>query len=117
MKTHKDLLVYQLSMDLVEEIYRLANKFPKHEMYGLTNQMRRSSVSIPSNIAEGASRISTKDFIKFLYYSLSSLAELETQIMIAKRIGYMGTSDLDMDRIEHLRRMLINLIKSLKSKV
>ena len=82
--THKDLAVWKKSMDLVTDVYELTSKFPREEQFGLTNQMRRSAVSVPSNIAEGAARNSTKEFIQFLYYSLSSLSELETQLLISK---------------------------------
>jgi four helix bundle protein len=90
-------------------------KFPKEEIYGLTSQMRRADVSIASNIAEGAGRNSTADYIKFVYYSLGSLTELETQLIISNKIGYMKENEF-MEDIEILRRKILNFIKHLKSK-
>jgi four helix bundle protein len=81
--THKDLEVYKLSLDLVENIYQLIKSFPVSENFGLTAQLRRAAVSVPSNTAKGASRVSTKDFIRFLNMSSRSLAEIETQLVIA----------------------------------
>ncbi|MEZ4484825.1 MAG: four helix bundle protein [Syntrophotaleaceae bacterium] len=81
---HKDLDVWRSSMALVTEIYRLTGNFSKDEIYGLTNQIRRAAVSVPSNIAEGAARHSKKEFLQFLYVSLGSLAELETQLLISR---------------------------------
>ena len=84
------LLGWQKAMDLVTEIYRLTKKFPKEEIFGLTGQLRRAAVSIPSNIAEGQGRSSKGEFRIFLGNSLGSLSEIETQIMIAKNLGYIG---------------------------
>ena len=84
-RNHKDLEVWKKSMDLVSNIYKITESFPNKEIYGLTNQIRRSAVSVPSNIAEGAARSSKKEFIQFLYIALGSLAELETQMIIASR--------------------------------
>jgi len=114
MKNHKDLDVWKKSMDLVTEIYRTTRDFPKEEIYGLTNQMRRCVVSIPSNIAEGASRNSRKEFIQFLYISLGSVSELETQILICQNLGYLPTANNFLDRAESIKKMLNGLIKSLK---
>ena len=116
MKTHKDLDVWSFSLDLVEAIYDITKNFPSSEQYGLTSQMRRSAISIPSNIAEGAARSSTKEFIQFLYYSLSSLSELETQIIISERLKYFKDVIQNKENIEKLRRMLLNLIRYLKNK-
>ncbi len=91
--THKNLEVYKLSLDLVELIYNLTYTFPDLEIFGLTSQLRRAAISIPSNIAEGASRGSTKDFIRFLKISTGSLAEIETKLVIAERIGYISSSE------------------------
>ena len=77
-RNHKDLEVWKKSMDLVSNIYKITESFPNKELYGLTNQIRRAAVSIPSNIAEGAARNSKKEFIQFLYIALGSLSELET---------------------------------------
>jgi len=85
-KNHKDLEVWKKSMDLVSNIYKITEPFPNKELYGLTNQIRRAAVSVPSNIAEGAARSSKKEFIQFLYIALGSLSELETQIIIANSL-------------------------------
>jgi four helix bundle protein len=87
-KSHKDLKVWQESMDLVIQIYKLVENFPKHEVYGLSSQIRRAAVSIPSNIAEGAGRSGEKEFIRFLYIALGSLSEVETQLEISQRLNY-----------------------------
>ena len=94
-KTHKDLDVWKEAMKLAKEVYTLTARFPKEEMYGLSSQIRRASVSIPSNIAEGAARGSSKDFSRFLYISLGSLAELETQLLLAVDLGFIDNNDLD----------------------
>jgi four helix bundle protein len=114
MVTHKDLDIWKLGIELVEEVYKNTIEFPKEEIYGLTSQMRRAAISIPSNISEGATRSSKKEFIKFLYVSLGSLAELETQLIIAEKIGYLKNSHL-MELTEKQRRKQLNFIKYLKS--
>lgn len=86
--SHKDLIVWQKSMDLVVLVYRFTDQFPKSEIYGLVSQMRRSSVSIPSNIAEGRKRGTRKDFRQFLLIAYGSGGELETQMEIAKRLNF-----------------------------
>ena len=89
MKSHKDLEVYKKALSFVTEIYRVTQGFPKEEMYGLTNQIRRASISIPSNIAEGASRQTKKEYSQFLYIALGSNSEVETQLTIAKNLDYI----------------------------
>lgn len=96
-KSHKDLIVYQKSLDLVEQVYLLTTIFPESEKFGLTSQIRRASISIPSNIAESAGRKHKKEFIQFLYIALGSLNEIETQLEIAKRLGYMERTHSDDD--------------------
>ena len=113
-KTHKDLEIWQLGIELVTQIYKMTSNFPKEELYGLTSQMRRCSVSIPSNIAEGAARNSKKEFLQFLYFSLGSLSELETQLIISKNLGFLNNPNFEL--IEKLRRKLLNFIKYLKNK-
>jgi four helix bundle protein len=113
-KTHKDLEVWKKGIDLVEDIYRVTQTFPTEEMYGLTSQMRRSSVSIPSNVAEGAARQSTKEFLQFLYIALGFLSEIETQLVITQRLGYTLDEKIGND-IEILRRQMLNFIKYKKS--
>ena len=88
-KTHKDLDVWKEAIALAKEVYKLTETFPKEEIYGLTSQIRRAAVSIPSNIGEGAARNSRKEFIQALHVSLGSLAELETQLLLAKEIGFL----------------------------
>ena len=114
-RMHKDLDVWQESMRLAKEVYVLTARFPKEEMYGLTSQIRRSAVSIPSNIAEGAGRNSNKEFVQFLYISLGSLAELETQILLSKEFGLLQGEVVDRS-IERIRRMLLGLIDYLKGR-
>ena len=104
LRTHKDLTVWSRSIELVKKVYDETASFPKEESYGLTNQIRRCSVSIPSNIAEGAARQGKKEFIQFLYVSLGSLGELETQLIIAQKLGYLNG------------KMLLGLIKHLKER-
>lgn len=112
-KSHKDLKVWQESMSLVLVIYRVSEKFPLHERYGLTSQLRRASVSIPSNIAEGAGRRGEKEFIRFLFIALGSLSEIETQLEIAFRLNYIENLEEINKSIYFIRKMLANLIKSL----
>jgi len=114
-KTHKDLDVWKKSMDLVEEVYRFTQGFPDREKYGLINQIRRCAISVPSNIAEGSARNTSKETTQFCYISLGSLAELETQLLIAERLKYYGSTDI-LDNVIEIRRMLLGLIKYLKSK-
>ena len=113
-KSHKDLKVWQESMNLVVEIYKISESFPNSELYGLVSQMRRATVSIPSNIAEGAGRKGGKEFIRFLYIALGSLSEIETQLEIAYRLKYIKNLEDLNKSIYFIRKMLANLIKSLK---
>jgi len=112
-KSHKDLKVWQESMTLVVAVYKATEDFPKHEIYGLTSQIRRAAVSIPSNIAEGAGRKGKKEFARFLYIALGSLSEVETQLEIAYRLKYLNEAETITQRIYFIRKMLSNLIKSL----
>ncbi|HSW48154.1 MAG TPA: four helix bundle protein [Candidatus Saccharimonadales bacterium] len=104
----KDLTVWQKSMDLTEDIYRLTNRFPKDEIYGLTSQIRRCSVSIPSNIAEGFLRGHTAEYRQFLRIAYGSGAELETQLLIALRIGH-----IKKEQFEKINELLIEIMKML----
>lgn len=115
--THKDLQLYQLSLDLVVNVYKLTESFPRNEEFGLISQIRRASVSIPSNISEGASRGSTKDFIRFLNMTSGSLSEVETQLEIAERLKYIEIQDDLKNQILTIRKMLYRLKESLKKKV
>ena len=105
-KSHKELKVWQESMTLVEEIYSLTSFFPKNEQFGLINQMRRAVISIPSNIAEGSGRNGKAEFIRFLYISLGSLSELETQIEIAYRLKYVEENEVIINRVFFIKNML-----------
>jgi four helix bundle protein len=102
-------------MELATEVYSLTTEFPRDELYGLTSQIRRSVISIPSNIAEGAARHSRKEFIRFLQIASGSIAELETQLLLAARIGLVS-NDRTFLRVEEVRRMLLGLLRSLKKK-
>jgi four helix bundle protein len=88
--TFQDLRVWQEAMDLTVEVYRVTFEFPKHELYGLVSQMRRAAVSVPSNIAEGKGRHSDPDFVRFLLNARGSLLELQTQVLIARRLQYLS---------------------------
>ncbi|MBL7473725.1 four helix bundle protein [Robertkochia sediminum] len=113
---HTELRVWNRSVDLVEVIYQVSNSFPKSEEYGLTAQMRRCAISIPSNIAEGAGRNSTKEFIRFLNISNGSLNELETQLVIAKRLKLIDSDTILKDHINPIRGMLFRLKATLQQK-
>ena len=110
LRNHKDLDVWKKSMTLVLDTYKMSKSFPKSEIYGLASQMRRSAVSIPSNIAEGAARKSRKEFNQFLYIALGSLAELETQIIIACQLGYIEKIQSFEEDIRDIKQMLNGLI-------
>jgi four helix bundle protein len=115
--THKDLKLYQLSLNFVTKIYDVTEDFPKSEVYGLTSQLRRAALSIPSNIAEGSCRNSTKDFIRFLNIASGSIAEVEAQIEIAKRLRYIENIESIVSDLESMRKMLYRLKESLKKKL
>ena len=115
-KTHKDLDVWNDAMELVTNIYKLTKSFPKDELYGLISQMRRSAVSVPSNIAEGAARKNKAEFIQFLHIALGSLSELETQLIISKNLNYSKTINGLLSKITNIRKMTFGLIKSIKNK-
>jgi four helix bundle protein len=111
---HKELDIWKESIELTKKIYLITKDFPKEETYGLTSQIRRACVSIPSNISEGSARNHDNEFIQFLYISLGSLAELDTQLIIAKEIGY---TELIFDEdITKIRKKILGLIKYLKNK-
>ena len=114
MKSHKDLIVWQKSMDHVAAIYVATKAFPNEELFGIVSQMRRAAVSIPSNIAEGYGRLYDKETVKFLSNALGSASELETQLIISKDLGYLLIEDFQklITQIEEFIRMLSALIKS-----
>ncbi len=118
-KGFRDLVVWQASMDLVVDVYQILKSFPEHERYALTAQMRRSAVSIPSNIAEGQGRATRKDFAHFLVIARGSLAELETQILLSVRFRYVEQQQVEalFNRIFAIRKMLNQLISRLQSEL
>lgn len=115
-KPHKRLDVWKLSMESVLDIYRVTAEFPVEERYGLVAQMRAAAVSVPSNIAEGAARNTKREFANFLHVAQASLSELDTQVEIAVRLGYLTPGDATpaLDRMERTDKMLTGLIKSLR---
>jgi four helix bundle protein len=116
LKSYKELIVWQKSINLVEEVYELTRRFPKEEMYGLAIQMRRAAVSIPSNIAEGSRRKALPEYLHFLRIADASSAELETQIVIAKRL-YPSLECGGCDTfLEEVQKMLTVLIAKLASR-
>ena len=102
-------------MDLVVTIYRITSKFPSEEKYNLTSQLRRASVSVPSNIAEGAARKGNKEFLQFLYVALGSLAEIDTQLEIAQRLEFLHSFTEIESKTKYIRNLIIGLIRRLKS--
>lgn len=113
MKTHRDLDVWNEGIELVVKIYEIIKGFPKEERYGLVEQIKRSAVSIPSNIAEGAARNSKKEFLQFLYISLGSISELETQLIIADKLGFLNDKEI-FPIVEKERYKLLGLIRYLR---
>ena len=109
--THKNLIVWNKSMDLAVLVYRFTNTFPKEELYGITSQMRRAAVSIPSNIAEGHGRFSDKELVRFLFISLGSAAELETQMILSFRLEFLNQSQFD--EINNLNNEIIKMLSAL----
>jgi len=115
LNSHKDLIVWQKSIDLTVLIYKLTEKFPKEELYGLVMQMRRSAVSVASNIAEGRSRKTRKDFIQFLRIAYGSVAELETQLIIAQKLE--KTKDLNYSKVNELLLEVSKMLNAMISKL
>ena len=115
--SYQDLVVWQIAIGFVKDIYQMTAQFPASEIYGLTNQIRRAAISIPSNIAEGQGRNSSKEFRQFLAISLGSLAEIETQLIIAKEIGYLSETILPdlLKTTDRIRKMVRSLSNSLKA--
>lgn len=118
MSNFRSLLIWQKSMVLTTKIYFSTNNFPKEEIFGLTSQIRRSSVSIPSNIAEGSGRESDKDFLRFLNISIGSLFEMQTQLEIAKNITYLNQEKFNnlYEDSREVERMLVAFIKKIKDR-
>ncbi len=114
-KSYQDLIVWQKSMELVERVYRMTRVFPKDELYGLSSQIRRAAVSIPSNIAEGQARKSTAEFLHFLSIAQGSRAEVETQTLIAQRLGYV--TEVQIKEILSLLDEISRMLNTLRSKL
>ena len=115
-RNHKDLILWQKAMALAVDVHRLSKLLPRDELFGLTSQLRRAAVSIPSNIAEGAARRSTREFIHFLHIARGSFAELETQLRLACQIGYLTDSALApvLGRLDEVGRLLNAVISGLR---
>ncbi len=117
-KPHKKLDVWTSALDFAQQIYKITEQFPGREQFGIANQIRRATVSIPSNIAEGAARQTKKEFIQFLYIAKGSLSEVDTQMEIAKGLQYLSQSNWATlnGKLERIDRMLSGLIRSLRTK-
>ncbi|RCT54879.1 four helix bundle protein [Winogradskyella sp. KYW1333] len=113
---HKDLDVWKKSMELAELMYSVTKSFPESERYGLTSQMRRAAVSVPSNIAEGAARQSDKELIQFLMIALGSLSELETQYLLSIRLGMTAEDNKVLDLIINVKKLILGLRNYLRNK-
>jgi four helix bundle protein len=115
----KDLVVWQKAMEMVTEVYKLTENFPKREVYSLTDQIRRATVSVPSNIAEGQAHHNHREFLHFLRHSAGSLAAVETQLYIAKNLGYVDAPVTDqlLQRVHEVGRILNGLIGSVREQV
>jgi four helix bundle protein len=118
-KHYRELITWQKAMDLVTVVYQSTKKYPKDEIFGLTSQTRRAAVSLPSNIAEGQGRRTTKDFLRFLAVALGSLCEVETQLLIGQRLGYLDEKSADdvLTLAAEVGRLLNGLMKSLEAKL
>ncbi|HLE23139.1 MAG TPA: four helix bundle protein [Anaerolineales bacterium] len=114
-KSYRDLIVWQKGIELAKETYRITRRFPDSERFGLAGQVQRAAVSVPSNIAEGQSRRSTREFRQFLYQALGSLAEVDTQLVLARELGYLkpGDSDAAEALVTELRIMTYSLVNRL----
>ena len=116
-KNYTDLIVWQKAMDLVTEIYRITRELPKDELFGLTSQLRRAAVSIPSNIAEGQGRLSKGEFRVFLGNARGSLAEVETQILIAQNLSYLDEPEINrlLAMVEEVGKVLNGVLSAVKN--
>jgi len=114
-RTYRDLDIWKMGVEIVQRVCRVTKRFPQHELYGLVAQMRRAGVSIPSNVAEGFRRRHNKEYRQFLYVSLGSCAELETQPTVAKELDYIWQDEEAqlLEMLDHVCRMISNLIKKL----
>ncbi|MDQ6998733.1 MAG: four helix bundle protein [Mariprofundus sp.] len=115
-RAHHDLQVWKLGMRLVKDIYAMSRTFPDSERFGLSSQMQRAAVSIPSNIAEGAARTGDKEFLQFLSIARGSLSELETQVMISKELGYIRDDKEVLELMNELYAKMSALITSIRGR-
>lgn len=115
-RPHENLHVWSQSFDLVRDIYQATRNFPPDERYGLTSQIRRAAVSIPSNIAEGAARATNQEFLQFLHIARGSLSELETQIRLSAALGFLLSAEALLDRCDQVSRLLAGLIRLRRSR-
>jgi four helix bundle protein len=117
-KTHKDLDVWKISIELVTNVYSFLKGYPKDEMFGLVSQIKRSAISVPSNIAEGAGRSHIKEYIQFLNIAQGSLSELETQLIISHNLGYLNKLEIEeiSKKMSLIRNKIKGLIKTLRHK-
>ena len=111
---YQKLEAWRMAMGLVESVYKITLVFPKEELFGLTSQMRRAAISIPSNIAEGASRAGTKEFLQFLHIARGSASELETLLLLARKLGYLSAAADLMANLASVKRLINGLIRALK---
>ena len=119
MKSHKNLEVWNRAVDFVTSVYKVTAKYPKQEMYGLTSQIRRSAVSIASNISEGAARQSPREFIQFLYIALGSASEVDVQLLVSRNLEFISNEEyveMSQER-EEISKMLSGLIKNVKTRL
>ncbi len=107
----KKLNVWKKAVDLVEKIYDITDRFPKTEIYGLTSQLRRSTVSISANIAEGCGRRTSKDFVQFLHNAMGSVKEVESELLVAKRLGYLKDANELFAELEEIGKMINGLMR------
>ena len=117
-RSYRDLIAWQKAMDLTVDVYQSSKQFPADERFSLTSQLRRSAVSVPSNIAEGEGRFSKPDFSRFLSISHGSLCESETQILLAQRLGYLASEETEslLEQASEVGRLIRGLAKSLDNK-
>ena len=115
----KDLVVWQKAMEMVAEVYKLTDNFPRREVYSLTDQIRRAAISVPSNIAEGPAHHNNREFLHFLRHAAGSLAELETQLILAERLAYADHSSITpaLERVNEVGRILNGLISSIREQI
>jgi four helix bundle protein len=115
-RKHYELVAWQVSVELVKQLYELTETFPTREAYGLTAQIRRAAVSVPSNIAEGAARSTKAEFARYLSMARGSLSEIDTQIVIAKRLGYLTNDEIVQQQLDRVFGLIGGLLKSTRDK-